>query len=82
MVFIWFTVLKIFSVKTSDGFGKFDLFTNPNSKHITTETIHCTQVTKSGAFNCTVSLLKSALFTNTVTIEITLFFAMEKKQTK
>lgn len=68
------------AVKTPDGLGKFDRFIKPNAKHITTETMHCTQVTKSGASNLTVSPLKSALFTNTVTIEMILFFANRKKK--
>lgn len=55
--------------KTFFGFGRYERFTRPKSKHITTDIIHCIHVTNKGASNFTVSPLKSALFTNTVTIE-------------
>lgn len=73
MYLVCFTVFNVFLVITSYGFGKYDRFTKPNNKHITTDVMHCIHVTNSGASNSTVSLLKSALFTKTVTIEIVLF---------
>lgn len=55
--------------KTFLGFGRYERFTSPKSKHIITDIIHCIHVTNNGASNFTVSPLKSALFTNTVTID-------------
>lgn len=63
------TVRMVLAVKTFFGFGRYERFTNPKSKHITTDTIHCIHVTNNGASNLTVSPLKSALFTKTVTID-------------
>lgn len=66
------TILNTSMLNTSDAFGKLDFFTSLSNKHITTDTMHCIQVTNSGASNLTESPLRSALFTNTVTIETTL----------
>lgn len=68
-ILIILTILKTSRLNTSDGLGKLVFRTSLSSKHITTDTMHWIHVTNSGASNLTVSLLKRALFTNTVTIE-------------
>lgn len=68
--------------KTFFGFGRYECFTRPKSKHITTDTIHCIHVTNNGASSFTVSPLRSALFTNTVTIDTILHLKRHTKRTE
>lgn len=67
------TTFEIVLAPNTSGFGKFDGFTTPSSRHIPTEVMHCTHVTNSGASKFTVSPLSNALFTKTVTIDVNLF---------